>query len=172
MALESCDSARSFERVIRIYVSYESESAMDTLGENRSTHLPRRRLSDNELLRRIVLNQFVDQTGRFPSPAAAHDECPESLCLMTSITSGDVSKGNSAFVLFVRKLSVTSFVTSKNLSVIGCQVSTETLRRVSCELTIFFETSPVVHQDRWGGIDGSSPWVYLHAAQISRMVNS
>ena len=62
-------------------MSHTPELAMDTLGENRPTHLPRRRLSDDELLRRIVPNQFVDQTGRFPSPAAAHDERPGTAVL-------------------------------------------------------------------------------------------
>jgi len=49
---------------------------MDTLGENCSTHLPRRGLSGDELPIGIVPNQLVDQTSRFPSPASAHDERP------------------------------------------------------------------------------------------------
>lgn len=62
-------------------MSYTSELAMDTLGGNRSTHLTRRVLSDDELLRRIVPNQLMDQTGRFPGPASAHDECPGATVL-------------------------------------------------------------------------------------------
>ena len=62
-------------------MSYASELAMDTFGENCSTHLSRRGLSGDELPTGIVPNQLVDQTCRFPSPASAHDERPGTTVL-------------------------------------------------------------------------------------------